>query len=1184
MNVSELFAKNIHRHIEEIIKVDDLEDQRLLNEIQEYYPTERIQEQLRELLEVYDACRQGPTQDVGIWISGFFGSGKSSFAKLLGVLLANRKIGAREAVELFADRISDEKIQILLSQIGEHIPTHVVMFDILKDQIAGAREHPVTTVFYKALLRSLDYPLDLELAELEIELESEGKLDEFRDKYEEIYDVAWHRDRKLIMRARPRASRVHHELDPETYPSPDTWLQHMPSVSLSPRKVAERVLKLSEARAGGQTVTFVVDEVGQYVSQGLDRIADLNGLVESFAMYGEGQIWLAAVSQEKLEAILNVYQSERNELVRLKDRFPHRVFLSSSDIREVASHRVLRKTAEADEKLREIYQSHAGRLSEVTKIVGTGVEYPPLTEDSFVELYPLLPAQVDLLIDVINGLRRHSGGQTELGAGNRKIIGLAQQLLIHDEINLAAETVGVLVTLDEVYQLLERDLPMELKAEVEEIERQVDHPRAGEVAKALALLQFVEPVATTEESLAAVLHPAVDADSVLPEVRSAVKKLLEARKVRRTERGLKIQSAAERSWDEERDSRVPTAGDRLRIIKGALEDLWGKGAQAPKRQLGGWKRFTGALQVRNETLVKGDIVFQVRVIGPGEDREEAVREARALTQQPENEELITWTLSLSDGAERAVAEVFRSERMLRKSPATQEEERLQREERRRAEEAGRELQEELERCLCSGRIFFRGNDRSPDDSAAQARSVAKGVLGPALELIYHRFDEADVRVRSSDVEAILTSENLAALPPCYSDLEVVRTVEGQVSLITDEGPAHTALTWIRDETASHKAPSGKELEHHFGNPPYGWSLELLQLLVGVLLRAGSITVTAGSQEIKKAVSPEAKRELTNNTRFRGLTVRPRKSESVDPSEVREAAQLLEQRFGQSVRAVTPDGVAGLIREVLCERIETVEQSLDMARRLRVPGEDTLQQALGALRRMRDSDDEGAIRAFLESVEVVQKGVSRASGIEAKVTDETQELLNSARQAEGEVARVLDERLDDSSPVRKRLDQLRDILSREKFYDDLPVLRTATEEILDAFSELYEEAFQARRSAYKQALEDLKAMPGWPELDDVDRDAITATIRSRAEEDSLKEPWREPGQLALLEEQARAASVHLEEAKHEAREALSPEAVSISVRQIVPPEIRSEEDLEVALKSIREAVQKELASRHPVILT
>ena len=122
---------------------------------------------------------------------------------------------------------------------------------------------------------------------------------------------------------------------------------------------------------------------------------------------------------------------------RIALAFP--VDIKSTDIREVASHRVLAKSAAAEKVLRELYSGphgHSGKLKTNTDIKAS-VSLPPLDEDSFVRLYPLLPYQVDLLIDVVSGLRRQGGGPQTMGGANRTIIKLAQQLLVHEKVGLA---------------------------------------------------------------------------------------------------------------------------------------------------------------------------------------------------------------------------------------------------------------------------------------------------------------------------------------------------------------------------------------------------------------------------------------------------------------------------------------------------------------------------------------------------------------------------------------------------------------------------------------------------------------------------------------------------------------------------------------------------------------------------
>ena len=744
--VGNIFRENIHRNIEEVIKVDDLDDAVLIGEIKEYHPTASIQDQMVEVLKAYDGLRQGPTEDVGVWVSGFFGAGKSSFAKLLGILLESRTIGSQDAVDLFSNRITNNEIKVLLRQIREHIPTHVVIFDILKDNIAGAREHPVTMVMYKALLRSLGYATELDLAELEINLEQRGELEAFSDKYAALYPGrTWDEAKRLTMTAINEASRVRHELDDKTYNAPDSWARSRARTEISPRKLAERVLQLSKARASGRNVVFVVDEIGQYTARDLTRIGDLQGVIESFSLVGKGKIWLIATSQEKLEAIVDIWEKAKSDLVRLKDRFAFPVDIKSTDIREVASHRVLAKSAEAEKALRALYEAHSGKLKTSTAVTAA-VQLPTLDEDAFVRLYPLLPYQVDLLIDVVSGLRRQGTGSQTMGGANRTIIKLAQQLLIHEKVGLAAKPLGALVTFDSVYDLISTNIASEAQQEIEEIAQGVGDFE-GRVAKALVLLQFAERAHATEDNLAAVLHPTVDAQSVLPQVRKAVEKLIAARKVRRTEHGLKIQSAAERTWDEERDARQPTPGDRSRIVKEVIEQLWGKGkTQQPSVQLGRTGRFTGGLRTGSESLVDGDVTFEVRLLDPGRPIDWQVEEARKLTQDKEQERLVMWTAELSGEAEDAIRERFRSDRMIQRGPRTTDEEALLRDEARRKRGADAKLRKEVERALCRGRIFFRGNDRSPNDEATDPKAEARRVLGQALEQIFHRFGDGDVKV------------------------------------------------------------------------------------------------------------------------------------------------------------------------------------------------------------------------------------------------------------------------------------------------------------------------------------------------------------------------------------------------------------------------------------------------------
>lgn len=1180
--IADLFSEDIYRNIEEVIKVDELRDEVLLDEIREYHPTPSIQAQMAQVLGAYSDLRRGSTDKVGVWISGFFGAGKSSFAKLLGVLLVSRKLGQQDAIDLFSKRITSDEIKVLLGQIREHLPTHVVMFDILKDHVAGAREHPVTTVMYRALLRSLSYPIDLDLAELEINLEERGELDAFKASFAETYtERTWDQAKRLTMTAFNEASTVLHQLHPTTYPSADSWVKARARADISPRKLAERTLALSRLRAGGKNVVFVVDEIGQYTARDLSRISDLQGVIESLSLVGKGKIWLVATSQEKLESIVDIYERDRTELARLQDRFAHKVFLHPSDIREVASHRVLAKSAAGESVLRRGYQEQSGQLQVATELKGT-VQLPRLEEDAYVHLYPLLPYQVDLLIDVVSGLRRQATGPQAMGGANRTIIKLAQQLLIHPKVGLAEAAIGRLVTFDSVYELLSTNVSTEIQGEIDEIERQIDHPYAPRVARALALLQFAQAVYTTEENLAAVLHPAIDARGVSEEVREAVERLIDARKVRRTEHGLKIQSAAERTWDEERDSRRPAPGDRSRIIKEVLEQLWGKtAAQMPGHQLGGWRRFTAGLRVGSEMLAEGDVTFDVRLLDPTRPNAEQINETRSATQSDDG--LVTWLVEVTDVGERTVVERYRSERMQTRGARTNEEEMLLREEGRRLQAANEELRRELSSALCKGQLFFRGTERSPDDTAVDPKAEARRVLAQAVSQVFHRFGDGDVRVSRDDAEVILKTEGLSGLPDCYSTLGLVETANGKVRLRTDVGAAKEVRDWVRLRCDEGQAPSGRELEQQFRGAPYGWTLELVQLLVASLLRDGQVTLTAQGQQIRSALTPEARREIANNTRFRALTVRTREA-ALDPKKLREAGRSLEDRFGHACPSLTAESIAGVLRERLCNETPRLDQARDTLRELRFPGEDSIAQAVSALRLIQREDDEGAIQAFLESADTLAKAVPRARLIEERVTDARRGELVLARDALHQVGPVLERELDGSDLALKSIARLRDHLGSETFYDHLSAIRSAAEALVGRFQELYDHAFEERRRAHQEALEVLHQAAGWSELGKEDQDAIAGRLRERATAEPAKEPrWQSAAALEILRAERQAARGLLEEALAELRHVTTPEAVEVLVRRLLNGPITSTEELDAVISAIREAVERALADGKPVVL-
>lgn len=94
LKIRDLFTKSIDRPINGVIKADQRDAESIWQELDEYVVTKQLTEYFRKFFDAYLAAADNPKDPVlaarmGVWVSGFFGSGKSHFIKILSYLLEN---------------------------------------------------------------------------------------------------------------------------------------------------------------------------------------------------------------------------------------------------------------------------------------------------------------------------------------------------------------------------------------------------------------------------------------------------------------------------------------------------------------------------------------------------------------------------------------------------------------------------------------------------------------------------------------------------------------------------------------------------------------------------------------------------------------------------------------------------------------------------------------------------------------------------------------------------------------------------------------------------------------------------------------------------------------------------------------------------------------------------------------
>jgi hypothetical protein len=1162
--IQDLFSSDIRRDIEEVIKVDQTDEKITRDEIAEYVATESIQKSYTAIFDRYAETPNKPHEGIGIWVSGFFGSGKSSFAKFLGLALQNKSLLGEQAANLFSQRMSHPKIKVLLKTITEKIPTEAVVFDVSTERGIRTGNQTLTEITYRMFLQQLGYSSNLELAELEITLEERGQLDTFRSTYHGLFDRDWDKEKGKVAIALNEASRVMHQLDQATYPSADSWVRAVKArADVSPGLLAERCKALMARRAKGKALIFVIDEVGQFIARDVQKMLDLQGVVQSLGRVSRGKVWLVVTSQEKLNEVVAGIDDRRIELARLQERFPRelQVHLEQADISEVTGKRVLGKNADAQRALRKLFQDHRGRLTENTR-VSADIQLPALTAEAFSDLYPLLPYQVDVIIQVVSGLRTQGGVSRHVGGANRTIIKLAQQLLINPAVNLVDQPVGTLARLDQVYDLVEGNIDSELRAKIATIPRELKTPLAAAVAKAVCLLQFVKSVHRTSNNIAAVLHPAVDADSQLTAVNEALEELVKTHKVRLGDDGYRIPSPVEDDWETQRSKRQPKLGDANRILAKVIDDLW---KPQPAHTFLETRQFTAALSLNGKVVKEGDLTVQLWLVP---EKEFATQAARARQQSQVDDKDIFWVAKLDDSVDREVVEVFRSEEILaakERAAQTRAETALVREEHRRCDRHQDSLKSLLKSACLGGAVYFRGNDRSPAEGASDVGRSAAGLLEIALPEVFSRFNEAAAKVKRQDLEVLLTSENLHGLTPVFSHLDLMRSEKGKPIFRTDSGPLAEVLGRIDNRYNYGEAAHGRWLADEFAKEPFGWDFEVVRLFVLSLLRAGKIDVTSKGEVFDSALSTEAHNVFTNNNLFRQASFRPRKDEGVDFPKLVQANDAFQATFGKEIPELEPGVVARTIREEVARHEEPVREVYTDLLTHQLPGADVLGTALEQMRALAKGTDGRTIVTFIGCHAEVKEAVKRANELAQTLTEQRLHDLARARLALGRCWPFLKDEADLDEGLRERAQKLADLLQQETFFRQFADIDQHAGALVSAYEQRFANAVDLRAEAYGKALAELKATPGWDEASPDQQERIATPLASRCGTEVDKST-----PIPQLRADTEACPTRLTKAVEDlARLLAGNRLVSLNLSKFFAGGIETEEQLDAALKGLRE---------------
>lgn len=897
-------TRNLDRRIEKVISFDNAESEQLRREISEYVVTDKIEENLERLLNLLDDGfgRVGAsTGEIGVWTSGFYGSGKSSFTKYFGFSLdPTRQVDGKPFVEWLQNQLQSQPLRAQLGALAKRYPCTVIMLDLASAQMAGATMAEISSVLYWTVMQWAGYSKDKKVAYLQLMLERDGKWEAFDRRIKELAKGrSWKEIQNQPLVAQQFASRLACEFYPEFFPTADSFQKLRLDEAEKENDRVREMLDLIRRKSGKENIIFILDEVGQYIASRDELITNLDGLAKNIKTLGGGKAWIIATAQQTLTEDDPRAQMNAGKLFKLKDRFPIPFDLDAADIKEICCRRLLGKSGAGEKTLAGWFDSHGPALRNHTQLRGTKFYKSELDKKSFCDLYPFLPQHFDILLALLGRLAKSSGG-----IGLRSAIKVIQDILVDQsglrkgQKLLADQPVGALATMVVLYDTLRREIQRSFKHVVEGVER-VEKIYGAEdfhtaVAKSIAVLQALEDFPVNRENIAALLHPAIDSPSVENEVKAAVDDLLGelAARLSEIDGRLRFMSEAVAEMETERLKIPAGLAETRRARHENLKEIFKPASSVrlhnTRTVATGLKVAYGSLAVSLEG--EREAVQTVLEFVPAANYEKRKEERIVDSNQRAN--LNTVYLQAKEDAEieNLLAEIVRCKgiaNQYRNRSVEKEVSDYLSGQSQRAEALAGKLEKLLKTLMVAGSFVFRGQSVAVSELGADINSAVGKRLEKAAEAVFEKYAEAPVQAESNLAEKFLATQNLSQIASKDDPLGLVKKAGGKSTVDT----GHRALVSIKDYLDKHGQVDGRKLLEDFYAAPYGWSKDTARYLLSALLVAGEVKLRIAGADV--TVRGDAATEaLKNNNNFNKIGVSLRDGKPSPEAMMRASDRLL----------------------------------------------------------------------------------------------------------------------------------------------------------------------------------------------------------------------------------------------------------------------------------------------------
>lgn len=847
MKLKGIFEKSIDRTIEGVIKADDLTSLKL--EAEEYVITNEISRSLDKFFEAYNEY-QGAN---GVWISGFFGSGKSHLLKMLALLLENKDIEGKPALDYFLPKCNQAMLKGDIKR-AVAIPSKSILFNIDQkaDTISKTEIDAVLTVFVKVFNEMCGYyGKQGYVAQFERALDNKDLYDKFKQAYKELTGKDWEKGREEVILEKENIAKAYSQVSGANEETNKNIIDaYRRDYKLSIEDFANLVNDYIKKQIPGFRLNFFVDEVGQYIADNVKFMTNLQSIAESLATKCNGQSWLIVTAQADMDSVLgDMGKQMTNDFSKIQDRFKTRLKLTSQNVDEVIQKRLLLKNTTSASIIDDIYEREKNTFDTLFTFSDGATTYRNYTDKQhFTTCYPFVPYQFTLFQSSIEGLSAHGAFEgRHSSVGERSMLGVFQQVVKE----ISNNDIGQLATFDLMFAGIEATLKPFITGSLYKATNNLDNLFAIRVLKILLLVKYIKGFNATPRNLRVLLQEifAQDISKLRQDIEEALNLLEQQTYIQRNGEVYEYLTDDEKDIEEEIKNTDVDSGDVAEALDETLFTEIIRDRKIRYDVTGQDYPFTKKLDDKvngreHELTIHFITPFSENVDNINILQANSLGRTELMIVMPSDSRLVFDLLHLK-----------KTDKYIRLSRSNKQKESVQSILDSKARQNSDRMilvQDRVRELIARSRIFVAGEEIEVSGEDPKTRLI-KGFnelivrTYPNLSMLKEtKYDENDIKKYLKITEGTLLSDSLTE-------------------------PEQEMMAFIQSNKSVGKRTTMKGIEEQFTKKPYGWYLAAMQCIVGMLLGRGKVEARSDSNILEGAVLEQA---LRNTYSFGNVIIDP----------------------------------------------------------------------------------------------------------------------------------------------------------------------------------------------------------------------------------------------------------------------------------------------------------------------